>query len=35
MGLTSRQVERKMARAIYKLTKQLDGRKLTCWERWF
>lgn len=34
-GLTVRQVERHMARAIYKLAKQLDGRNLTLWERWF
>ncbi|MFN3727916.1 MAG: sigma-70 family RNA polymerase sigma factor [Allosphingosinicella sp.] len=34
-GLTVRQVERHMARAIYKLAKQLGGRKLSWWERWF
>jgi len=34
-GLTVRQVERHMARAIYKLAKQLDRRKLSWWERWF
>lgn len=34
-GLTSRKVERHIARAIYKLSKQLDGRKLSWWERWF
>ena len=34
-GLTVRQVERHIARALYKLAKQLDGRKLTLWERWF
>ena len=34
-GLSVRQVERHIARAIYKLSKQLDGRKLTLWERWF
>jgi RNA polymerase sigma factor (sigma-70 family) len=34
-GLTVRQVERHMARALYKLAKQMDGRKLTLWERWF
>jgi RNA polymerase sigma-70 factor (ECF subfamily) len=34
-GLTVRQVERHMARAIYKLSKQLDGRKLSWWERRF
>jgi RNA polymerase sigma-70 factor (ECF subfamily) len=30
-----RKVERQLAKAIYKLAKQLDGRKLTLWERWF
>lgn len=34
-GLTVRQVERHLARAIYKLSKQLDGRKLSWWERRF
>jgi RNA polymerase sigma factor (sigma-70 family) len=34
-GLTVRQVERQMAKAIYKLDKQLDGRRLNWWERWF
>lgn len=34
-GLTVRQVERHMAKAIYKLVKQLDGEKLSWWERWF
>jgi RNA polymerase sigma factor (sigma-70 family) len=34
-GLTVRQVERHMARALYKLMKQLDGRKLSWWERRF
>jgi RNA polymerase sigma-70 factor (ECF subfamily) len=34
-GLTLRQVERHMAKAIYKLGKQMDGRKLSWWERWF
>ena len=34
-GLTVRQVERHMARAIYKLDKQLHGGKLSWWERWF
>ena len=33
-GLTVGQVERHLARAIYKLSKQLDGRKLSWWERW-
>lgn len=34
-GLTVRRVEHHMARAIYKLDKQLHGRKLSWWERWF
>jgi RNA polymerase sigma factor (sigma-70 family) len=34
-GLNVRQVERHMARAIYKLAKQMDGRQLTWWERRF
>ena len=34
-GLTVPQVERHMAKAIYKLSKQLDGRKLSWWERRF
>jgi DNA-directed RNA polymerase specialized sigma24 family protein len=34
-GLTRRQVERHMARALYKLDKQLDGRRLSWWERRF
>ena len=34
-GLTVRQVERQMARAVYKLAKQMDGEKLSWWERWF
>jgi RNA polymerase sigma factor (sigma-70 family) len=34
-GLTVRQVERHMAKAIYKLAKQMDGRRLSWWERWF
>jgi len=33
--LTVRQVERQMARAIYKLCKQMDGEPLSWWERWF
>ncbi len=33
--LTVRQIERHMARAIYKLDKQLHGRKLSWWERRF
>jgi RNA polymerase sigma factor (sigma-70 family) len=34
-GLTVRQVERHMGKALYKLMKQMDGRKLSVWERWF
>jgi RNA polymerase sigma-70 factor (ECF subfamily) len=34
-GLSVRQVERQMARAIYKLCKQMDGHPLSWWERWF
>ena len=34
-GLRVNQVERHMARAIYKLFKQLDGDRLSWWERWF
>ena len=34
-GLTPRQVERHIARAIYKLAKQIDGSKLSWRERWF
>jgi len=30
-----RTVERQMARAIYKLAKQMDGHKLSWSERWF
>jgi RNA polymerase sigma-70 factor (ECF subfamily) len=34
-GLTMRQVERHIARAIYKLDRQLHGPKLSWWDRWF
>ena len=34
-GMTVRQVERQMARAMYKLVKQMEGRRLSWWERWF
>ena len=34
-GLTVRQVERHIARALYKLDKQLDGIRLSWWERRF
>jgi RNA polymerase sigma-70 factor (ECF subfamily) len=33
-GLTVHQVERHLARALYKLMKQMEGRKLSWWERW-
>ena len=35
IGISAPQVERHMARAIYKLAKQMDGQRLTWWERWF
>lgn len=35
MGLSTRSVERQMARALYKLTRQMDGHKLSWRERWF
>jgi RNA polymerase sigma factor (sigma-70 family) len=34
-GLTVRQVERQMARALSKITAALRGRKLRWWERWY
>lgn len=34
-GLTMRQIERQMAKALCKLCKQMDGHKLHWWERWF
>jgi RNA polymerase sigma-70 factor (ECF subfamily) len=34
-GLTVRQVERHIARAIYKLMVALDGRKLRWRDRWY
>ena len=34
-GLSVRQVERQIAKAIYKLCKQMDGHPLSWWERWF
>ena len=33
-GLSVRQVERQMTRAIHKLCKQMDGQPLSWWERW-
>ena len=35
MGVNERFVERQMAKAIYKLVKQMDGEKLSWWERRF
>ena len=32
-GLTIKQVERHMAKAIYKIGKQMDGEQLSWWER--
>ena len=34
-AITIREVERQMARAIYKIVKQMDGEPLNWWERWF
>lgn len=34
-GLSPRRVERQFTRALYKLDKQLDGRWLSWWERWY
>ena len=34
-GLRPRQVERRLARAVYKLCKQMDGESLSWWERLF
>jgi RNA polymerase sigma factor (sigma-70 family) len=34
-GLTPKQVERHMAKAIYKIAKQMDGEQLSWWERRF
>jgi len=35
MRTNVRAAERQMARAIYKLAKQMEGRPLSWWERWF
>jgi len=35
LRIKERTVERQMARAIYKLAKQMEGRPLSWWERWF
>jgi RNA polymerase sigma-70 factor (ECF subfamily) len=34
-GLSVREVERQMERAIAKLAKQMEGHPLSWWERWF
>ena len=34
-GLAPWKVERHFARALNKLVKQMEGRRLTWWERWF
>ena len=34
-GISIGEVERQMASAIYKIGKQIDGHKLSWWERWF
>jgi len=34
-GLAVPYVEQQMAKAIYKLAKQMDGQPLRWWERWF
>jgi hypothetical protein len=33
--MTVREVERQMARAMDKLVRQMEGRPLSWWERWF
>jgi RNA polymerase sigma factor (sigma-70 family) len=33
-GLSERYLERQMGRAIAKLAKQMDGERLSWWERW-
>jgi RNA polymerase sigma factor (sigma-70 family) len=35
LGVSERFVERQMAKAIYKLAKQMDAETLHWWERWF
>jgi DNA-directed RNA polymerase specialized sigma24 family protein len=35
MGLRPRYVERQFAKALYKIGKQIDGEKLSWWERLF
>jgi len=35
VGLSPRYIERQFAKALYKIAKQIDGEKLSWWERWF
>lgn len=35
MGLSPRYIERQFAKALYKIGKQIDGEKLSWWERLF
>jgi RNA polymerase sigma factor (sigma-70 family) len=35
MGLTPGYIERQFAKALYKIAKQVDGEKLSWWERLF
>lgn len=35
LGLSSRYIERQFAKALYKIGKQVDGEKLSLWERLF
>lgn len=34
-GLTTRRVERQMARAICNIDRQIEGERLRWWHRWF
>lgn len=34
-GLSVRQAERQMTKAIYKTAKQMDDHSLSWWKRWF
>jgi RNA polymerase sigma-70 factor (ECF subfamily) len=35
LGINVRTVERQLAKALYKIGKQMDGERLSWWERWF
>jgi len=35
MGLSPRYIERQFAKALYKIGKQIDGERLSWWERLF